>query len=247
MKAAMMKGVFFSAICAIELGEQTMFDQNVSHVKLSSTKEKEIIEKLVKYFGTTEITKDGGYILKDGRLLDLQRSIPQKKQYHRKIADLLPPELKGTCDDVSISNLLVTTGVLRYEARGRVHVASPPTIEQRRRLYNMMKYSVDEYRVIVTDVNGATIADEMLHSPAAHELKDFFDRSFSIEHRHYLEDEFAVEPDGPDCRLVFRLDHRVIGKYESKSGEFYLLDDFFGAMPVFETLIDKMKLTQARL
>ena len=224
-----------------------MFDENSSRVKLSATKEKEIIEKLVKYFGTTEIKKDGGYILKDGRLLDLQRSIPEKKQYHRKIADLLPSEMRGPSDDVSIVNLLVMTGVLRYESRGRVHVASPPTLEQRRRLFDIMKYSLHEYRIMVTDINGATIADEMFRSPAAHELRDFFDRSFSNEHRRYLEDEFMIHREGDDCQLIFRLDQRVIGRYESNSGEYRLSGDFNGVMPVFQKLVNQMEQAQVRL
>jgi hypothetical protein len=216
-----------------------MFDQSSSRVKLSQSKEKEIIDKLVEYFGTTEFTKDGGYILTDGRLLDLQRSVPAKKQYHRKIADLLPPEIKGVSDDVSIVNLLVSTGVIRYEPTGRVHVATPPTMEQRRRLYEIMKYSVNHYRIIVTDINGATIADQMFRSPAAHELRDYFNKSFSLDQRRYLEDEFTVEEGDGVWHFIFRLDQRVIGEYEPNSDKYLLSDDFYGAMPIFETLINR--------
>jgi hypothetical protein len=218
-----------------------MFDQSTSRIKLGSHKEKEIIDKLVEYFGTTEFTKDGGYILTDGRLLDLQRSVPAKKQYHRKIADLLPQEIKGVSDDVSIVNLLTSTGVLRYEPTGRVHVATPPTMEQRRRLFDIMKYSVNHYRIIVTDINGATIADEMFRSPAAHELRDFFNKSFSAENRRYLEDEFTVQQSEGVWQFIFRLDQRVIGEYEPNSEQYILSDDFYGAMPIFEKLVNRLK------
>ncbi len=133
-----------------------------------------LLDKLVAHFGVTRFSKDGGYILQDGSLLNLQRSDMDNRQYHRAVAALLPKEMHGICDEITIVNLMTATGIIRYEARGRVHVAVKPTQLQRRKLFEIMKYSEHSYRILVSDSNGATIGDQSFKSPQAHELLQFF-------------------------------------------------------------------------
>jgi hypothetical protein len=221
------------------VGGTAMIEGLCCDLNLNEQQVKAIIDRLVDHFGITEFSKDGGYILTDGRLLDLQRSVDEKKQYHRVIAELLPPEMKGISDEMSIVNLLVSTGVIRYEPTGRVHVAAFPTAEQRRKLFEIMKYSVNNYRIIVSDVNGATLGDQTFRSPAAHELRNFFSASFSSDNRQYLDDEFTLRREGDDWLMIFRSDKRVIGRYFSADGSFQLSDDFVAAKPLFEKLIQR--------
>lgn len=200
---------------------------------------KELLDKLVAHFGITRFTKDGGYILPDGRLLDLQRSDMDKRQYHRAIAALLPEEMHGACDEITIVNLMAVTGVIRYEARGRVHVAAEPTQLQRRKLFDIMKYSVHSYRVIVSDSNGATIGDQMFQSPQAHELLRFFNHCFKAGQKQYRDDEFSLAEDGGDFTFSFRPEQRCIGRFQSKTATFTIQPEFEGALEIFKRKVSE--------
>ena len=57
----------------------------------------ELIEKLINHFGIIESKNNGGYILPDGSLLNLNRTDKSIKQYHREVAALLPEEMQGIC------------------------------------------------------------------------------------------------------------------------------------------------------
>ncbi|UXH99889.1 hypothetical protein [Photobacterium sp. TY1-4] len=192
-----------------------------------------LISQLVSHFGVTRIQKDGGYVLPDGNLLNLQRSDLDHRQYHRAVAALLPKEMQGACDELTIVNLMVATGIIRYEARGRVHTAVKPTQAQRRRLFELMKYSEQGFRVIASDCNGATIGDQMFKSPAAHELLRFFSGCYDSNQKVYREDEFGIQPTAQGFRLMFRPAHREIGFYEPETGTMTLIPEFSDVMSLF--------------
>ena len=194
----------------------------------------ELLDKLVEHFGITRFIKDGGYILPDGRLLDLNRSDMDKKQYHRAIAAFLPQEMHGACDEITIVNLMAVTGVIRYEARGRVHIAAEPTPQQRRKLFEIMKYSVHGYRVIVSAHNGATIGDRMFQSPQAHELLHFFNHCFSAEAKQYREDEFSITEEQSGYIFIFRPEQRRVGHYQSVTDTFIIQPEFNDLLPFFK-------------
>lgn len=201
-----------------------------------------LLDKLVEHFGLTRFTKDGGYILPDGRLLDLQRSDMDKRQYHRAIAALLPQEMHGACDEITIINLMAATGVIRYESRGRVHVAAEPTQTQRRKLFDIMKYSVHPYRVIASDTNGATIGDQMFQSPQAHELLHFFNQCFSGSLKEYRDDEFCVMQEHNDYVLVFRPENRIASRYSVNSGTYTTEPGFDDVLALFKKKLAKIKI-----
>lgn len=205
--------------------------------KLDVVDEKALLDGLISYFGITSRIRDGGYLLPDGRFLDLQRSDLDKRQYHRAIAACIPEELIGKCDEITIVNVLAATGVIRYESSGRVHVAKAPTMIQRRKLFDLMKYSVHRYQVIVSDINGATIGERFFQSPQAHELLNFFNECFSTQAQQYRDDEFySCEREG-EFVFIFRTDHRVIGHYVPETDQFTIEPSFQGALPLFESQV----------
>lgn len=193
-----------------------------------------LISKLVAHFGVTPVQKDGGYILPDGSLLNLQRSDMDHRQYHRAVTALLPAEMQGACDELTIVNLMVVTGLIRYEARGRVHTAVKPTQVQRRQLYELMKYSEQRFRVIASDGNGATIGDAVFKSPPAHELLQFFSACYDDDQQEYREDEFGIQPTDTGFELMFRPAQRQIGVYESDSDTMTVLPEFSNLLSLFE-------------
>ncbi|MCW8330926.1 hypothetical protein MD588_19210 [Photobacterium sp. SDRW27] len=201
-----------------------------------------LLDKLVTHFGVTRHMKDGGYILPDGRLLNLQRSDINNRQFHRAVAALMPEDMLGICDEITIINLMAATGAIRYEARGRVHVAVEPTRQQRRKLFDIMKYSVHSYRVIVSDSNGATMGDQMFQSPQAHELLHFFNNCFSSEQKQYRDDEFYVTEERDYCVLVFRPEQRRIGRYDLKTNTYTIDPRFEGVLDVFEDKISQLNI-----
>ncbi|PSW06901.1 hypothetical protein [Photobacterium lipolyticum] len=198
-----------------------------------------LLSKLVTHFGVTRHVKDGGYILPDGRLLNLQRSDMENRQFHRAVAALMPEEMIGIIDEITIVNLMASTGAIRYEARGRVHVAVKPTQLQRRKLFDIMKYSVHSYRVLVSDLNGATIGDQMFQSPHAHELLDFFNRCFSSAQKQYRDDEFYLSKELDDYIFTFRPEQRQIGRYKSSTKTFTILPEFEGSLAMFKQQVTK--------
>ncbi|UTV29161.1 hypothetical protein [Photobacterium atrarenae] len=193
-----------------------------------------LISALVTHFGVTRVQQDGGYILPDGRLLNLHRSDTDNRQYHRAVAALLPAEMQGACDELTIVNLMVATGVIRYEARGRVHTAVKPTQSQRRKLFELMKYSEQWFRVIASDSNGATIGDEVFKSPPAHELLQFFSACYDDSQKVYREDEFGIQPTDTGFALMFRPAQRQIGVYESDSDTMTVIPEFSNLLSLFE-------------
>lgn len=199
----------------------------------------ELLDKLVAHFGVTRSNKDGGYILPDGSLLNLQRSDMDNKQYHRAVAALLPEEMQGGCDEITIVNLMTATGIIRYEARGRVHVAVKPSQLQRRKLFEIMKYSEHSYLVFVSDQTGATIGEQTFKSPQAHELLQFFERCFSGEQKQYRVDEFYVSQEQDDFIFTFRPERRQIGRYHSSTGEFTIKPEFEGSLTMFKQQVEK--------
>jgi len=198
-----------------------------------------LLDKLIAHFGVTRFSKDGGYILQDGSLLNLQRSDMDNRQYHRAVAALLPKEMHGICDEITIVNLMTATGIIRYEARGRVHVAVKPTQLQRRKLFEIMKYSEHSYRVLVSDSNGATIGDQFFKSPQAHELLQFFDRCFSDGQKQYRDDEFYVSEEQGDIIFTFRPEQRQIGRYQPSSRTFTIMPEFGGSLTLFKEQVGK--------
>jgi len=199
-----------------------------------------LLDKLVAHFGVTRFSKDGGYILQDGSLLNLQRSDMDNRQYHRAVAALLPKEMHGICDEITIVNLMTATGIIRYEARGRVHVAVKPTQLQRRKLFEIMKYSEHSYRILVSDSNGATIGDQSFKSPQAHELLQFFNRCFSDGRKKYRDDEFYVREEQGDIIFIFRPEQRQIGRYQSSSRTFTIMPTFEGSLNIFKDKTAKL-------
>ncbi len=193
----------------------------------------ELLGKLVKRFGVTSSNKDGGYLLPDGSLLNLQRSIKSNKQYHREVAALLPEEMQGACDEITIVNLMIATGAIRYEAKGRVHVASEPTQAQRRKLFDIMKYSEHDYLIIVSDRNAATIGEQRFKSPQAHELLQFFNQCFNGEQRQYRTDEFSIHKNGDEYILTFRPGQSLAAHYNATSDTFTVQPDFEGILHFF--------------
>ncbi|MDX1301280.1 hypothetical protein [Photobacterium sp.] len=198
-----------------------------------------LLSKLEAHFGITRHIKDGGYILPDGRLLNLQRSDMENRQFHRAVAALMPQEMVGIIDEITIVNLMASTGAIRYESRGRVHVAVKPTQLQRRKLFDIMKYSVHSYRVLVSDLNGATIGDQTFQSPHAHELLNFFNRCFSGEQKQYRDDEFCLREELDDYTFTFRPEQRQIGRYQSSTKTFIILPEFEGSLAMFKQQVEK--------
>lgn len=206
-----------------------------------------LLSKLVTHFGVTRHVKDGGYILPDGRLLNLQRSDMNNRQFHRAVAALMPEEMLGIIDEITIVNLMASTGAIRYEARGRVHVAVKPTQLQRRRLFDIMKYSVHSYRVLVSDLNGATIGDQMFQSPQAHELLHFFNRCFSSAQKQYRDDEFYIIEDQGDYIFTFRPEQRQIGRYQSNTNTFTIVPEFEGSLAMFKQQVIKRQAQESAI
>ncbi|OLQ69971.1 hypothetical protein BIT28_10525 [Photobacterium proteolyticum] len=199
-----------------------------------------LLDKLVAHFGVTNIKKDGGYILRDGSLLNLNRSDLSNRQYHRAVAELLPKEMHGACDEITIVNLMTATGIIRYEARGRVHVATKPTQPQRRKLFEIMKYSEHSYRVLVSDTNAATIGDKNFKSPQAHELLQYFEGCFSGNQQQYRDDEFGISKEQDDIIFTFRPAQRQIGRYQPSTRTFTIMPEFEGSMALFKEKTAKL-------
>lgn len=198
----------------------------------------ELIEKLISHFGVTDSKNNGGYILPDGSLLNLNRTDKSIKQYHREVAALLPEEMQGICDEITIINLMTATGAIRYEAKGRVHVAAEPTQQQRRKLFDIMKYSEHDYLVFVSDQTSATIGEARFKSPQAHELLEFFNHCFKQEaEKRYRDDEFAIEPETDGFALIFRTSGETIAHFNKADKQFTIKEEFSGIQSFFEQKI----------
>lgn len=199
-------------------------------IQLDQALAKKLLDKLIDHFGVTTSQKDGGYILPDGELLNLNRSNLSAKQYHRAVTELLPESMRGVCDEITIVNLMVVTGIIRYEATGRVHVAMNPTAAQRSRLFSIMKYRDHDYLVLVSDKTAATIGERRFKSPSAHELLEFFEQCYHGKKQYWV-DEFALSREGDDYILTFRPSQRAIARYDASTKQFI-------AQPNFETILE---------
>ncbi len=202
----------------------------------------ELIDKLINYFGVTNSKNNGGYILPDGSLLNLNRADRSVKQYHREVTALLPEEMRGVCDEITIINLMTATGAIRYEAKGRVHVAAEPTQAQRRKLFDIMKYSEHDYLVYVSDRTSATIGEARFKSPQAHELLQFFNSCFKQDaKKRYRDDEFSVNREADDYSLTFRTSGETIAHFHAADNQFVVNPEFTGIQPLFEQKIASYK------
>ncbi|CAG9000598.1 MAG: hypothetical protein CENE_02598 [Candidatus Celerinatantimonas neptuna] len=202
---------------------------------------KELLDKLINHFGVTTSSKDGGYILPNGELLNLNRSNLSAKQYHRAVTELLPEDMRGICDEVTIVNLMVVTGIIRYEATGRVHVAMNPTAAQRSRLFSIMKYRDNDYLVMVSDKTAATIGERRFKSPSAHELLEFFEHCYH-DKKQYRVDEFALSKEGEDYILTFRPSQQAIARYDASTKQFTAQPNFEDVLELFRQQIAKSQL-----
>jgi hypothetical protein len=200
-----------------------------------------LLDTLIAHFGVTPSNKDGGYILPNGTLLNLKRSNLSSKQYHHEVAKLLPEEMRGHCDEITIINLMIATGIVRYEAKGRVHAATLPTMAQRRKLFEIMKYSENDYLMYVSAPNAATIGETRLKSPQAHELLQFFEGCFSAKQRQYRADEFSVSQDGDELRLTFRPAQQLVASYDPASQKMTTAQGFEDVIELFKQLIEPDK------
>ncbi len=176
----------------------------------------------------------------DGRLIDLQRSEVDKKRFHRAIAVILPDHMQSVADEVSIINVMSETGIIRYEAKGRLHLATMPTPQQRQRIFSMMKYSVNPFCVMVSHRCGATLAERCFHSPSAHELLMFYSSALNTDYSAHVRDEFTLRDDTTHWSIVFRPAKQVVGRVCKNSRYYYIDANYVKFCDLFEGFLVNM-------
>ncbi|WP_087016384.1 hypothetical protein [Thaumasiovibrio subtropicus] len=197
----------------------------------------DLLAKIECHFGTTEWISSGGYILPDGRLLDLKRSKAEQKQFHRAIAELLPEAMLSVADEVSIIHVMAATGIIRYEAKGRLHLVKMPTPAQRQRIFSIMKYSVNPFQVMISHPCGVSLAQETFHSPSAHELLSFYEAALDEYRADLWLDEFGIRETDTHWQFVFRPTCQVVGQYHKISTHYYLDANYLAFTATFDELL----------
>nr|WP_086940522.1 hypothetical protein [Thaumasiovibrio occultus] len=164
----------------------------------------EIIDTLQHHFGTTDWLNRGGYLMPDGQLLDLQRDNRALKQFHQAVTQLLPQAMQTEVAELTIIRMMALTGIIRYEAKGRLHLATPPTSAQRQRIFQLMKYSVNPFSMVISHATGITLAERRFTSPAAHELLAFYQAVFDHQQYQLNREEIVCRQHENKWQWVFR-------------------------------------------
>ncbi|WP_413112488.1 hypothetical protein [Thaumasiovibrio sp. DFM-14] len=206
----------------------------------------ELIDTVEAFFGTTNWVSRGGYILPDGRLLDLKRSDQDKKLFHHVVISLLPTNMRSAAAEVSIIRLMAETGIIRYEPRGRAHLATMPTPAQRQRLFQIIKYSQSPFQIFISHTSGVTLAQKTFHAATAYELLQFYESAFAANSADYWCEEFSLLADTTQWRLLFRPSQQIVGVRLKRCGVSYMDAEFLAFESYFHGLIAKQERTSVQ-
>lgn len=121
-----------------ELQPLTPIPKTNNQSRLIQMKDQEI-EKLIENFGLTHIASNAGFILPDGRMLDLNRN--KDKSYHFEALNVL--DIEQT--DKNLAELIREKRLVRFCASGLVHVENMPTKEQLETIYKSISYRSNEF------------------------------------------------------------------------------------------------------
>ncbi|MCE2573337.1 hypothetical protein [Motilimonas eburnea] len=194
---------------------------------------------LIDHFGLSTAAKDVGFILPDGRMLNLQRWYPDRRRNHVDAVTVMygPPESGKQWNEVDLIKLMAELRLLRFCLRGEIHAASPPTRNQIRKLYSLVAYRSNVFEVLISNAQGATMARSELVSPTMEKILKVF-QIYSDNAVHLSEDEFGIEERPHHYSFVFRPNHQTVGRYLKNSGVVEMNPLFDQAKPLFMKLLE---------
>lgn len=194
---------------------------------------------LIDHFGLSTSAKDVGFILPDGRMLNLQRWYPDRRRNHVDAVAVLygrPPSGKQW-NEVDLIELMAELHLLRFCLKGEIHAANPPTRGQIRKLYSLVAYRSNVFEVLISNAQGATMARTELISPTMENILNLF-KIYSDNAVHLSEDEFGIEDRGAHYSFVFRPNQQTVGRYLKNSGVVEMNPLFDQAKPLFMKLLE---------
>ncbi|MCE2597071.1 hypothetical protein K6Y31_20050 [Motilimonas cestriensis] len=194
---------------------------------------------LIDHFGLSTSAKDVGFILPDGRMLNLQRWYPDRRRNHVDAVSVIygrPPSGKQW-NEVDLIALMAELRLLRFCLKGEIHAANPPTRSQIRKLYSLVAYRSNVFEVLISNAQGITMARSELVSPTMEKILNVF-KIYSDNMVHLSEDEFGIEDREGHYSLVFRPNHQTVGRYLKNSGVVEMNPLFDQAKPLFMKLLE---------
>ena len=193
-------------------------------------------DKLIEVLGLTNNINEAGYILPDGSLLHLDRSNCIKRKNHLDILKLLPAFLskEESIIDTDMIKFMAKEQLVRFSIDGTVHTAAQPTSEQLRKIYKVLAYRSNPFEITLSNAAGMTLAQHTVSGPSMSILVNVFKEY--AEEGHFSEDEFCVEEEEQNFKLIFRPSMKVVGSMNKKSKIITVQPLFEKAMPLFMRL-----------
>lgn len=124
----------------------------------------ENIKKLIEIYGLTDKSNEAGFILPDGRMINLKRNL-ENKIHHRDVLPFL--NIEG--DHYNLNHFLRNERIVRFCLNGVIHIENRPTEEQLSQLIKMIKYRAYPFELMCSN---KIIKKEI---KTKKELRDFFD------------------------------------------------------------------------
>ena len=193
-------------------------------------------DKLIEVLGLTNNINEAGYILPDGSLLHLDRSNCIKRKNHLDILKLLPAFIskEESIIDTDMIQFMAKEQLVRFSIDGTVHTAAQPTSEQLRKIYTVLAYRSNPFEITLSNAAGMTLAQHTVSGPSMSILVNVFKEY--AEEGHFSEDEFCVEEDEQNFKLIFRPTMKVVGSINKKSKILKMQPLFEKALPLFMKL-----------
>lgn len=198
-------------------------------------------EQLVVALGTTLNSNDAGFILSDGRLLDLQRNSASKRLNHLNIFKLLP-RFQSQITPISEMDMIAVMAkeqLIRCSITGSIHSAIHPTSIQMRKIYNMLAYRSSTFEIILSNAGGMTLAQHQVSGPSMAKLVNIF-KIYQNKAPFITSDEFSVQQTPTHYQLVFRPSRKVVGSMNKKSHMLKIEKEYKDAGKLFYQLISEL-------
>lgn len=161
-------------------------------------------------FGLTDNPSDAGFILPNGKLINLSRSKKENKIYHHQVLSLFG--MKESSDN--LIDLIKKERLVRFCSQGMIHIENKPTEEQLKKIALLTKYRSYEFEIIAQDSISRML------NPKIKDLRQL------TSHIPYYGDEILVREDKTRIVLLDGEYLKVMGLYLKRTEKLFFSGNY---------------------
>jgi hypothetical protein len=144
----------------------------------------DLTKKAVKFFGVTTNSKQAGFILPDGRMLDLSGGISDGLRHldHRYVARIMPAYVEAIDSDAALNTFLDVTQSIRLQngpTYAYFHSTVKPTPDQMVQIDSILK-GKDEVFLCINGLTAGGVSSDVVAKPTPSKVRDYYNHAYEV-------------------------------------------------------------------